>query len=710
VDRDGIAPRRVLVLYWMPKSRVEMRAAIRHHIEAVKQGPSNHQVTFWNACNGTPALVRRAGYDAVILHTTLLCLRWFPDFAAWRDKLSWLRALDCLKIAMPQDEYDHSEILDEWLSDLGVEDVFSNFAADARTLLYPRLASRARFEHAFTGYIDESTARSLAARLVAAGGRPLDVVYRASHLPYWFGSLGQLKHRIGEHAQREAAARGLTADVSTHPDDAIMGDEWFDFLAAGRVVVGCESGSSVLDRRGEIKNAIREELKSHPDASFEQVATHMPDGWDSYHFGAISPRHFEAVITRTCQVLVEGRYDGVLVSGRHYVPVRPDLADLGEALQKASDPACASEMAERTYEEIYRSGRYTYRVLAEQIDRVLETRPPGQARLDAGLSALAARFGSWQLHRPGGVDAARAVAPLKPASRLSVTDAPGALRGRVGRRLLGAYLRAGRTASSIPAARLLSECRLLNQVWKAQRAAPRTPAFRAVKAVTQGTALELSILRRAPNATQPAAHEENWPPRSIAVREPSFRSGDKLNAGERLEAVCALAVIRPRLVQAALRPLLDDIGGAKARPGAGGLRGRLKTLLATGRVLLDRPGDASILTMCAGRSSVWDAADDVVKLWLLRVSQVRATVEPATGTMWLMTAPAQEALAGPRIPAETEIKRIVWDNSGVADHAVLPLLGRRMTVFLGARGVHEFTAIEALPRSARESILRGLES
>ena len=38
----------------------------------------------------------------------------------------------------------------------------------------------------------------------------------------------------------------------------------------------------------------------------------MPSGWDSYAFFAISPRHLEAVITKTAQVLVEGRYSGVL--------------------------------------------------------------------------------------------------------------------------------------------------------------------------------------------------------------------------------------------------------------------------------------------------------------------------------------------------------------------------------------------------------------
>ena len=49
-------------------------------------------------------------------------------------------------------------------------------------------------------------------------------------------------------------------------------------------------------------------------------------GWDSYAFFAISPRHLEAVVTKTAQVLVEGSYSGVLEPERHYIPVRRDFS------------------------------------------------------------------------------------------------------------------------------------------------------------------------------------------------------------------------------------------------------------------------------------------------------------------------------------------------------------------------------------------------
>jgi len=736
--QEAIAPRRVLVLYWASSAPTEIRSAIRHHLEAIKRGPSSHLVTFWNAFDGVPALVRRGRYDAVILHTTLLCLRWFESFSAWHQKLSWLDDLDCLKIAMPQDEYNHSVVLDEWLSDLGVGHVFSIFGTDVRPLIYPRMAEHAQFESAFTGYIDESTALRLEKRLLVSTNRPLDVVYRATHPAYWFGRLGQLKHQIGERAQVEAEARGLTADISTRTADAVIGDEWFDFLAAGRVVVGSESGSSVLDRRGEIQASIRTYLQAHPGATFDEVAARMPDGWDSYHFGALSPRHVEAVITKTCQVLVKGGYSDVLVPGRHYLPVQPDLADLGEVLEAASDPAVASQLADRAYEEIYRSGRYSYRTLAEQIDRVLETRPPRRASLGSGGSALAARLGSWRLGRPSDQEAdMTAGALLLPAAELSASAMPsvqvwrllryrhgrqmvvGAIRKRISRRLLRVYLGAGKSAASISAGRLLAEGRLLDRMSRAQAVQPRTPSFRVVKATGEGTALELSVLRKPPHDAQ-TANEQSWPPSSIVVRLPSFgglttdAAGGGMQSAVRLEAVSALAAIRPVPVYRAIQQLLDSIGGARSRPRMRGGRNRIKAFVANTRVVFDPPGNLWLLAASVGRAPLRDLVDDLLKLALLRNSKRTAPVgihfDAQMRALRWVSEPSGVDRNDHQIQTQAEADTIVWDNSSVSDYVYAPVaLGRRLTVFLGAGGVHEFTAIEALPRSFRTSIMRRLE-
>ena len=46
----------------------------------------------------------------------------------------------------------------------------------------------------------------------------------------------------------------------------------------------------------------------------------MPSGWNARPMVALSPRHLEAALTGTAQLLVEGQYDDVLEPGRHFLP------------------------------------------------------------------------------------------------------------------------------------------------------------------------------------------------------------------------------------------------------------------------------------------------------------------------------------------------------------------------------------------------------
>ncbi len=399
---SNTSPRRVLVLYWHPKGQ-ELRAAIKHHLRALEYAAIKHEVVYFNAFDGAPRWLRHASFDAVIFHTTFLCVRWSHLFYTWKWELRWLADLESLKIALPQDEYDHSEILDEWLFELGVTDIFSNFDESKRLVLYPLMGRRARFHKCFTGYVDESLARAYEETMAPLGQRPNDIVYRATMLPFWFGSHGQLKTRIAAAVGGRARAFGLKPDISTRVEDTIVGDRWFEFLMSGRTTIGCESGSSVLDRRGEMRARIQRILREQSEATVEEVGRRMPRGWDDYEFFAISPRHFEAVITGTCQVLVEGEYEGVLQAGRHYIPLKRDLSNVDEVLEQILDRDLVEETARNAYEDIYRSGKYTYRRLAHEIEKVLISHSSRTRSLPKPLAVLvvgAARVAKKRWNRP----------------------------------------------------------------------------------------------------------------------------------------------------------------------------------------------------------------------------------------------------------------------------------------------------------------------
>ena len=375
----------ILVLYWNAKG-AEMRSSVRKHAHVLDG--SGARVMYHNAVDPVPPWIVWAAPDLCILHTTFLCARWYDGFETYRRRFSWVAGLECPKVALPQDEYDHAVVLEEWLAELGVTSVYSCFGVDQRSTLYPILGERVAFHETLTGFIDGRGAAEVASRLVPHAERPSDVVYRATKLPYWFGSHGQLKHRIADAVQRVGGELGLRMDISTRWEDTIFGDAWLDFLMSGRAVIGCESGSSVLDRRGEIQKRITELLSEQPDLTFSEVAAEMPAGWDSYSFFAISPRHLEAVVTKTAQVLVEGAYSGVLEPERHYIPVRRDLVDLAQALERVRDVEATQAMTERAYREVYLEGHNRLEDFAEQLRR----EPQRRGRAVAVPFALARRI------------------------------------------------------------------------------------------------------------------------------------------------------------------------------------------------------------------------------------------------------------------------------------------------------------------------------
>jgi hypothetical protein len=362
---------RSLILYWHPLGS-PARLTVRGHLTGLARAVGGESSVMVNAVGGAHPVLARLNVDCVLLHTTFLGIRWITPFERWRARSAWIGKLGVPVLAFPQDDYDHSDVLDEWLGELGATDVFTSLAQDVGVLYLSR-AGGARFHEVLTGYLDEETA-AVGRSSISLARREVDVVYRAASLPYWYGSHGQLKRKVGVAASAEAERRGLRPDISTSPDDVIAGRRWLEFLARGRVAVGCESGASAIDRRGELRRAILAQQARQPGASFENVSAHLPAGWDDRRFFVVSPRHLEAAATRTAQVLVEGRYSGVLEAGRHYLPVRSDLSDLGDALELARDPDVLQETADRTYEEVVASGTVSHSRFVALIRDVLRSR------------------------------------------------------------------------------------------------------------------------------------------------------------------------------------------------------------------------------------------------------------------------------------------------------------------------------------------------
>jgi len=362
--------RNVLVLHWA-NSFQRHRPTLQAHLRVFEASRCRHRVTYLNAREGVPARLVRRAFDVVVLHTTLLNQRWTPWLPWLRDRLAWLADFDGVTVALPQDEFSFSETLDDWLADLNVDVIGSTFGKEAWPVLYPRMHTRARLVTCWPGYVDLATAARRVRECHPARERPLDVVYRSFDLPYWLGSHGQLKTRLPYVVSEAAGRLGYRCDISNDAKDAIFGERWFDFLASGRATIGVESGTGVLDRRGEIRAAIQAMLRERPEMTFAEVSRRLPPGWDRHRFLTVGPRHFEAMTTRTCQVLVEGEYAGLLQPNVHYLPLKADFSNVEAVLESLRDHDRLDAITARAYDDFCRSERFTYAGMAATLDEAI---------------------------------------------------------------------------------------------------------------------------------------------------------------------------------------------------------------------------------------------------------------------------------------------------------------------------------------------------
>jgi hypothetical protein len=281
---------------------------------------------------------------------------------------------------LPQDEFIHSDLLCEFINSFGIDWVFSVAPPETWRSIYRTVDfERVRFYQVLTGYLDERRLHDIVASPESLRNRPIDIGYRTAGRPFfWFGRHGFLKQTIADAFQKQAPLRGLRVDISTSSKDAILGREWYRFLARCKYTIGVESGTGMIDPDGCIRERTEQYVRQHPHADMEEIEAACFPGMDgSVPLHAISPRHLECCATRTCQILTEGQYNGILQPHVHYIPLKADFSNLSDVLDRVSKDDCRQKMVEQAFMDVVASGRYTYRYFVRSvIERSLSERLP----------------------------------------------------------------------------------------------------------------------------------------------------------------------------------------------------------------------------------------------------------------------------------------------------------------------------------------------
>lgn len=374
-----------------------MRRTIRDHLRSFEKysGMRTFYVNLRTRQN-IPQYILDIPFDLIVYHTWFLATRWDRSlFPVVEKACRPLYGHPAVKIGFPQDEYVNVDHLEQFYNH-AIDYVFTVAPLDQIDKIYPNVdRSKVRFHRVLTGYLDDEVVRD-ADRWYASGKpKTLDVGYRSRPGYPYLGRFGLLKGEIAQRFQAATSGTGLKTDISTDIADTFHGKSWYHFLYRSKYTFGVEGGSHLLDPQGELRETIEAFQKEHPEASFEEIEAACFPGRDGeVKYVALSPRHLEACATRTCQILMEGEYNGILEPNVHYIPLRKDFSNIDECVQAMVNDDRRQEITEAAYQHVVASGQYTYDAF---VQGVLATALPDGPDLSKSVPRVQARWLRSQL-------------------------------------------------------------------------------------------------------------------------------------------------------------------------------------------------------------------------------------------------------------------------------------------------------------------------
>jgi len=188
--------------------------------------------------------------------------------------------------------------------------------------------------------------------------RSTDIGFIGSIYPHFIGD--DERTNLFNWFKKHGSGMGLHCDIS---DQRLPRREWARFLNKCKGIIGAESGTYYLEKSGETIENVRAYMNAHPKALFEEVFELFFKHYRRKVSGkAISSRHFEPIGTQTCQILLEGHYNGILEADKHYISVKKDLSNIREAVERFKDEGYRTEMISRAYEYVMDAHTYAHRI------------------------------------------------------------------------------------------------------------------------------------------------------------------------------------------------------------------------------------------------------------------------------------------------------------------------------------------------------------
>lgn len=283
-----------------------------------------------------------------------------------------------------------------WLKRVAPDIVATQLLAEAGEWLYAPLKTRVlALPHALNP-------KAFLPRLPTAQ-RPIDIGARSYRYLAYLGD--DDRNQIYDFFAANRFAPPFLLDFST--EHRFNRGGWAEFLNRCKATISTEAGSWYLERDDATVRAIRDHVASkesgfvvRADSPLRRVAHRLPypvktilrrllrsgavrheaisaetlDFHEIYvrffascpkppvYAKCISSRHFDAIGTKTLQIMFPGRYNDILTAGEHYVALQPDFSDADRVAETFRDASACQRIVDRAYDHAMASHTYDHRL------------------------------------------------------------------------------------------------------------------------------------------------------------------------------------------------------------------------------------------------------------------------------------------------------------------------------------------------------------
>jgi hypothetical protein len=193
--------------------------------------------------------------------------------------------------------------------------------------------------------------------------REIAIGFRGDYYPPYVGH--DDRDRLLDDFKGALAAAGSTLSTDIQVGERLNTAGWAAFLNNCRALIGHEAGATRIDADENIRYFLNAQIKRLPEENFRRLVLALREegvfgGRPSGRIAA--PRNFEAMGTKTLQILFPGRYNDLLIPGEHYLELQRDFSNLGEVLDVLNDDSAAQAIIERAYTAAIEHHTYEKRI------------------------------------------------------------------------------------------------------------------------------------------------------------------------------------------------------------------------------------------------------------------------------------------------------------------------------------------------------------